>query len=425
MAEIYRRIKNKNYTVMCNHHLQNERLSLKAMGLMSKILSLPDDWNYSVRGIAAICKDGYESVRTAFLELEQEGYIVRQRIRDARGHIVRTEYFILETPDTKIPEEYLVEKVEKKKTLPESEKVEASGQKTADSKSSDQCNGQIELTDILPGSDFPTLVNPTGKSPGSDFPTLVNPTEKSPGSDFPTLVNPTEKSPGSGFPTTENRHQQNTNITNYKDIDDINNNNIYNISSSSSLSSSSTVQNNKYMSSSNVKNNKRSSSAAVDKTYAPVSLGQLWEDEEDIKRRIGYQQLLDDGHDPQLLVEILSLMSDYCSSPRAKVRPYSYIGQAKIPAKEIAVRLHQLQYEQIAEILQHIRHGPEIRNLRNYLLTALYQADLTSRLNKQRKHSTVRSGSKKQNAFNNFRQRDYDYEKLERALLCTEGGNEG
>ena len=75
MAEIFRRIKNQNYTVMCNHHLQNDRLSLKAMGLMSKILSLPDDWNYSVRGMTAVCKDGYESVRTAFLELEREGYI--------------------------------------------------------------------------------------------------------------------------------------------------------------------------------------------------------------------------------------------------------------------------------------------------------------------------------------------------------------
>ena len=78
MAEIFRRIKNQNYTVMCNHHLQNDRLSLKAMGLMSKIISLPDDWNYSVRGMTAVCKDGYESVRTAFLELEREGYIVRQ-----------------------------------------------------------------------------------------------------------------------------------------------------------------------------------------------------------------------------------------------------------------------------------------------------------------------------------------------------------
>ena len=87
---------------MCNHHLQNEHLSLKAMGLMSKLLSLPDDWNFSVRGIAAICKDGYESVRTAFLELEKEGYIVRRRLRDQRGHIVRTEYYILETPDTVI-----------------------------------------------------------------------------------------------------------------------------------------------------------------------------------------------------------------------------------------------------------------------------------------------------------------------------------
>ena len=56
MADIFRTIKNKNYTVMSNHHLQNPNLSLKAMGLMSKILSLPEDWNYSVKGLAAYCK---------------------------------------------------------------------------------------------------------------------------------------------------------------------------------------------------------------------------------------------------------------------------------------------------------------------------------------------------------------------------------
>ena len=125
MAEVFRRIKNNNYTVMCNHHLQNEHLSLKAMGLMSKLLSLPDDWNYSVRGIAAICKDGYESVRTAFLELEKEGYIVRRRIRDQQGHIIRTEYYILETPDTVIPEE----SEGAKETLPASAEMEASKEK--------------------------------------------------------------------------------------------------------------------------------------------------------------------------------------------------------------------------------------------------------------------------------------------------------
>ena len=104
MADIFRTIKNKNYTVMSNHHLQNPTLSLKAMGLMSKILSLPEDWNYSVKGLAAYCKDGYESVRTALLELEAEGYLIRRTLRGERGKIAGTEYIFRETPDMEVPE---------------------------------------------------------------------------------------------------------------------------------------------------------------------------------------------------------------------------------------------------------------------------------------------------------------------------------
>ena len=71
--------KNVNYTVMSNHHLQDKRLSLKAKGLLSYMLSLPDDWDYSLKGLTVGCKDGLDSVRTAVLELEEHGY----------GHAVR------------------------------------------------------------------------------------------------------------------------------------------------------------------------------------------------------------------------------------------------------------------------------------------------------------------------------------------------
>ena len=104
MSDIFRMVKNKNYTVMSNHHLQNPNLSLKAMGLMSKVLSLPDDWKYSVKGLAAYCRDGYESVRTGLSELEAEGYLVRRQIRNDRGQILCTEYIFRESPDMEIPE---------------------------------------------------------------------------------------------------------------------------------------------------------------------------------------------------------------------------------------------------------------------------------------------------------------------------------
>ena len=85
MAEVFRRIKNNNYTVMCNHHLQNEHLSLKAMGLMSKLLSLPDDWNYNMQGLASLSRDGIDSVRSAIKELEHHGYVQRNIVRNEYG----------------------------------------------------------------------------------------------------------------------------------------------------------------------------------------------------------------------------------------------------------------------------------------------------------------------------------------------------
>lgn len=77
--------KNVNYTVMSNHHLQDKRLSLKAKGLLSYMLSLPDDWDYSLKGLTVGCKDGLDSVRTAVLELEEHGYVRRQKVRNAKG----------------------------------------------------------------------------------------------------------------------------------------------------------------------------------------------------------------------------------------------------------------------------------------------------------------------------------------------------
>ena len=86
---------------MSNHHLRNKALTLKAKGLLTMMLSLPDEWNYTTRGLAAICKEGVDSIGAALKELEQEGYIVRNRIRDAKGRITDTEYVIYEQPQKK------------------------------------------------------------------------------------------------------------------------------------------------------------------------------------------------------------------------------------------------------------------------------------------------------------------------------------
>ena len=90
--------KNVNYTVMSNYHLQDKKLSLKAKGLLSYMLSLPDDWDYSLKGLTTGCKDGLDSVRTAVLELEEHGYVRRQKVRNARGQIIDYDYQVYESP---------------------------------------------------------------------------------------------------------------------------------------------------------------------------------------------------------------------------------------------------------------------------------------------------------------------------------------
>ena len=101
---VFRIERTRDYTVMSNHHLRNHELSLKAKGLLSMMLSLPDDWNYTTRGLAKICKEGVDAIGGALRELEREGYIVRHQLRDAQGRISDTEYVIYEQPQPKAPD---------------------------------------------------------------------------------------------------------------------------------------------------------------------------------------------------------------------------------------------------------------------------------------------------------------------------------
>ena len=90
--------KSANYTVMSNHHLDDPRLSLKAIGLLSKILRLPDDWDYTLEGLSHICKEGKDAIRSAIVELEQAGYIERRQTHAADGSFAGNEYIVHEAP---------------------------------------------------------------------------------------------------------------------------------------------------------------------------------------------------------------------------------------------------------------------------------------------------------------------------------------
>ena len=101
---VFRIDKTRDYTVMSNHHLRNTELSLKAKGLLSLMLSLPDNWDYTTKGLARICKDGVDSICAAVRELEEHGYVIRERVRGANGQLGSIEYTILEKPAEPSPE---------------------------------------------------------------------------------------------------------------------------------------------------------------------------------------------------------------------------------------------------------------------------------------------------------------------------------
>lgn len=96
--------KTKNYTTMSNYHFKDKDMSLKAKGLLSLILSLPEEWDYTLEGLSMLCRDGVDSVRTALKELREFGYVETTRVRDEKGRLRGTEYVVYEKPVSHSPE---------------------------------------------------------------------------------------------------------------------------------------------------------------------------------------------------------------------------------------------------------------------------------------------------------------------------------
>ena len=137
---VFRVERNTGYTVMSNHHLRNKELTLKAKGLLSQMLSLPENWDYTLTGLSHINREKIDAIREAVKELEKAGYIVRSRERDEKGRLRGADYVIYEQPQPKEPEA---------------------------ATSSEQ----------PPISDLPTLENPTLDNPTLEKPTQENPTQ--------------------------------------------------------------------------------------------------------------------------------------------------------------------------------------------------------------------------------------------------------
>ena len=156
---VFRVERNTGYTVMSNHHLRNKELSLKAKGLLSQMLSLPEDWDYTLSGLSYINRESIDAIRTAVWELEKAGYITRRQGRDEKGKMTAIEYTIYEQPQP-------------------------------------------------PELDCPVLENPT-----ADNPILENPT-----TDNPTLENPTQLNKDISRTDLSKKEKSNTDISNTHSI---------------------------------------------------------------------------------------------------------------------------------------------------------------------------------------------------------------
>ena len=95
---VFRVERTSNYTVMSNYHLRDKTISFKAKGLLSMMLSLPEDWDYTLAGLTRISLEGKDAIRAAVVELEKAGYVTRSRVRNEKGHLQGTEYVIRERP---------------------------------------------------------------------------------------------------------------------------------------------------------------------------------------------------------------------------------------------------------------------------------------------------------------------------------------
>lgn len=199
--------KNKNYTVMSNHHLKNKDISLKAKGLLSLMLSLPEDWDYTVEGLAYICQEGVGAIRTAIIELEKAGYVVREQDRTS-GQFGKMIYVIYEEPvnNNVVPREGGLDGNPEANNSDMDEAIiecEAEDHIENGSFSVDQNTDDIKEKDNETEGDVPPICN---------FPMTVKSQEKT---DFPPICkNPISANPISANPISKNRRQLNTNIIN-------------------------------------------------------------------------------------------------------------------------------------------------------------------------------------------------------------------
>jgi len=287
---VFRVEKNKGYTVMSNYHLNDKTITLKAKGLLSQMLSLPESWDYTLKGLACINKESVDAIRTAVLELEQRGYIVRQQGRDAGGNFTAIEYVIYEQPKS-------------------------------------------------PLLDNPITVEPRLEKPLSENPISVNPKTENPVSDKPLSENPTQLN------TKKSSNQE----TSPKEIN------------------------------THVSSIHQSIYPAEPEAPEPTRAKEI----DRIDRIEAYRDLIMENIEYECLCgqygrertdEVVELMLEtVCST-----RPYIRIAGDEYPAEVVRSRLLKLGQFHVEYVFNCLdKNTTKVYNIKNYLLTALYNAPAT------------------------------------------------
>jgi len=310
---IFRVSKTKDYTIMANHHLKNRDLSLKAKGLLSLILSLPDGWNYTTRGLSAICKDGVESISNALKELEKAGYIVRNRIRDGKGQITDIEYIIYETP--------------------------------------------YEMPDNPSDVAEPDTKAPSKAVPDRKAPVTVKPDTSEPDTAQPYTGNPDMDNPYLDEPDTEKRVQSNTHRSNTH------------VSKTKKSTTMLANPSNPHPSKAREAENARAKETPS--VLLPMVDVGKWR--QTVRRNIGYDTLVDSDNREQLdnLVELI--VETLCSSKsHIAVAGESYPAPL---VKQRLLTLNSLHIQYVLTCLRN--NTSRIRNIKRYLLTTLFNAPAT------------------------------------------------
>ena len=322
---VFRVQKTRNFTVMSNHHLQDNSLSFKARGILSTMLSLPDDWDYTLAGLAKIAKDSVSAVKSGVAELEEAGYIKRAQGRAKNGQFSKNIYDVYEIP-------LIVDETEENTVEPFDNITPASEQREDNHGFKEPLCENYEEDEISDTEE----VSP---SPSSDFPSAAEPSAEKPLAENRAQLN-TNK---------QKTELQNTYIQSTRSIDPIYPNNegmIDRIDRSKSIS-------------------------GIKRTVETYNRCK-----ELIKRNIGYDSFVQSRNESELqeIDDIVAIMAEVVAFAENPI----WINKDNIPADMVRKRFLEIGYHEIDYVLFAMhRNTTKIGNIRSYLIAAVYNAPST------------------------------------------------